>query len=73
MSIAYGRRLQTIDSKMRQNCCFQTLRQNLENVERERQKLSRDLASTNQRVAAFAQDVDDQNARTEEANREKLR
>jgi hypothetical protein len=34
---------------------FQSLRQNIEMVEHERQKLSRDLTSTNQRVAAFAQ------------------
>jgi hypothetical protein len=33
----------------------------------------RDLAATNQRVAVFAQDVDEQNARMEEANKEKIR
>ena len=42
-------------------------------MERERQKLMKDLVATNQRVTVFAQDVDEQNARMEEANKEKIR
>jgi hypothetical protein len=49
------------------------LRQNLESVDRERQKLWRDLSATNDRVAVFAAEVDEQNARIEESNLEKIR
>jgi intracellular sulfur oxidation DsrE/DsrF family protein len=52
---------------------IQSLRGTLESVERERQKLMKDLVATNQRVTVFAQDVDEQNARMEEANKEKIR
>ena len=52
---------------------IQSLRGTLESVERERQKLMKDFVATNQRVTVFAQDVDEQNARMEEVNKEKIR